>query len=282
MSGSSALEELVDSVEAESMSIKAKGGPGAVSDSTSEVMSKCYYSDGTNRREASYEEIAQLIASEPRKRHLVWREQDQRWASWRALPELVERVKRLMLPELYRGAPSSQSAQSAAGGGAAKESESADFSVSDQASGAGGSKAGEPAPQRNLIASRDPFAKIITSVYTPPVDYISVPETDFTRFSLELTNARYLDIYVGLEGTIESGGVFVKTTRLFRINDDVQVKVNICGKTLLSFEAQVAWMRVPESGQEPGIGIAWPALTPQQVKIIQRVTRGMDYLFYDA
>lgn len=110
-----------------------------------------------------------------------------------------------------------------------------------------------------------------------------MPETDFTRFTLELTDPAQITPYIGDLGTLESGGLVIHTPRVFRVGDEIQIKATISGEELMSFEAPIKWVESPEDPRDlfgGGVVVEWPELSRAQRREVEGVLGGVEALFY--
>ena len=142
----------------------------------------------------------------------------------------------------------------------------------------------EPAQAIQAEHSINPLAALEQPYIHPPKpDYISVPETAFTRFTLELTDPAQITPYTGDQGTLESGGIVIHTPMVFRVGDEIQIQATISGEELISFEAPIQWVESPEDPRDlfgGGVVVGWPALSAHQLNEVTQALSGVETLFY--
>ena len=247
---------------------------------------KVYYYDGQQRAHLSRAELLARIHAHPQHPHIIWVPRSASWVSWREIPNLVRAIDDL--------GPANTSA-------AHQRSPHADHDVQDQMN-----------TQRTQVLALHTRAHThheasvrstttapkMTSRYWPlaPIAsqniaqaervYLSIPETDFTRFRLELSESDQLKLYVGSDGEIDSGGLFINTPRALNVGDYIQLTITHHGRDVASFEAPVQWLRLPQGPRDHfggGVGVEWPSdLSREVIKALEMATADRDYDFYDA
>lgn len=106
------------------------------------------------------------------------------------------------------------------------------------------------------------------------------------RYSVELdvSMGSEHNFFAGFVENISAGGIFVATHRRAAIGEQFQISVSLPGM-LPKVEgiAEVRWFREPneETGQQPGMGLRFVALTRESVVGIEQFCAHRDPLFYD-
>lgn len=206
-----------------------------------------HYFDGHTRREVTRADLIKQIIMRPRLPHQIWVPAQNTWISWRNLPALVAAVKE----ELQRRRDHS-----------------------DVASDEKGAQASECARATERLTSTDKTSRSLA-----PSSYLSIPETVFTHFEVELSDEWSAIPFLGLSDDILEGGLILLTDRVLNVGDEIQLKLTLRGKELISFEAPVCFVRCAAS-HEAGVAVYWPELTPLQKSVLTRFisTRTCEFL----
>jgi len=90
------------------------------------------------------------------------------------------------------------------------------------------------------------------------------------------------NFFVGFSGEISEGGVFIATYATFPIGTPVEVLVTLPGGYESTILGTVRFVRDPmDMDSEPGIGVRFEGLTPQQRELALRFIGKRPPLFYD-
>ncbi len=90
------------------------------------------------------------------------------------------------------------------------------------------------------------------------------------------------NFFVGFSGEISEGGVFIATYATFPIGTPVEVLVTLPGGYESTILGTVRFVRDPmDMDSEPGIGVRFESLTPQQRELALRFITKRPPLFYD-
>lgn len=213
-----------------------------------------HYSNGHTSRIVSSKELIKIICSAPQDKHLVWTKGYKAWRSWKDIKSLRQAVKSNVM--LKQKLPHSKT----------KTTRDTHLSPTTQTS-----------KETRKSVSQQPQVK-------HSFNYLSVPATVFTQFDVDLTSIESATPFVGLDQSLQSGGLFLPTDRVLNIGDYLQVTVRIRGRSLLQFEAPILWLRTRQKGTnlQHGVAVAWPKLTTQQVRLIKKVTSTEHYEFFVA
>lgn len=219
-----------------------------------------YHHDGSLTQQVSRREVVELISADPSGKHLLWAGGNKRWRSWRELPSLVSAVESVLREERASHPKTTKTdVQNHPQVGLNRERGSLPLTLN--------SEEDQSLIKRDLSGG-----------------YYSVPETVFTHFEVDLTDTDHTKVFVGLDHSLDRGGIFIATERVLNVGDYIQVRVLVKGKTLLSFEAPISWLRWPdaESPLPEGVAVQWPTLTPMQKRVISRSTNAAEYEFFVA
>ena len=310
----SAFNVLLDmttvSTEAGSLPSNTSKQPEAQKDLTANHSSKptLHYSDGQSSRVVSSEELIHIICAAPQAKHLIWTKGYKTWRSWKESKSLVQAVQshlqaaqkpsqfmtqiqskktQVQTQKARAQKPQVQQSKQVANRAQVKPSTASNLTQ----------KTSTKKAQVDLSAPKQVQVKSPKTSLTAPeqarskppkarhsFNYLSVPATVFTRFDVELSSIESTIPFVGLDQSIESGGLFIPTDRVLNIGDYLQITVRIHEKAFLKFEAPVMWLRTKqdETNLKHGVAVAWPKLTPKQVKLIQRATSAEHYEFFVA
>lgn len=246
-----------------------------------------HYSDGQSSKTVSHEELLQIISNAPQAKHLIWTKGYKAWRSWKDIKSLKQAVKNNLQLRKTHTQLSQQELQTSKKAVARKE-------VSSQNSIPKRSPAQSSQKQATKPEQVQHFSQQANSTpqqarTKPPkakhsFNYLSVPATVFTKFDVELSSTKSALPYVGLDHSLQSGGLFLPTSRVLNIGDYLQITVRIHEKTLLKFEAPVLWLRAHQDdiNLQNGVAVAWPTLTAEQLSLIQKVTSSESYEFFVA
>ncbi|MFW6050172.1 MAG: hypothetical protein ACODAU_03290 [Myxococcota bacterium] len=92
------------------------------------------------------------------------------------------------------------------------------------------------------------------------------------------------NFYVGFSGEVTEGGVFVSTYEVFPMGTPVHMLVTLPGGFELRADGIVRFVRDPldmASDAEPGMGVQWENLGPQERELVLRFIRKRPPMFYD-
>jgi uncharacterized protein (TIGR02266 family) len=90
------------------------------------------------------------------------------------------------------------------------------------------------------------------------------------------------NFYVGFSGEISEGGVFIATYATFPIGTPVEVLVTLPGGYESTIPGSVRFVRDPmDMDSEPGVGVRFEKLTPEQRELVLRFIRKRPPLFFD-
>ena len=214
-----------------------------------------YYHDGAQTIKIAHSEILDRVCAAPKGTHLLWCPGNDKWRSWQELPKLREAVyAKLATTSLSSGLipPASEEHH--------------------------GETMTHASDMEKLHAMRAP------QMDRGDTKYLSVPETAFTRFNLELRDHLRVIPFVGLDGLLENGGLFIATTRVLNVGDYIQITLTHKERVVLHFEAPIAWLRWPDdrSNFPEGVGVFWPKMTAREYHLIRQLTHPESYEFYVA
>jgi hypothetical protein len=234
-----------------------------------------YYTNGHEKSVLSKLELLEKICENPNGKHLLWTRGESAWRSWQQVPSLKKAVEAKLLQ---------------------LSSKKTDV-VHQQTTPVNQLKKELPTHTFKGI-NQNETQSLLNHLEKPEREnsstYLSVPETVFTNFKIELDPKAPLKAFVGLDNSLEKGGLFIPTERVLHVGDFIQVCLCIKGKTYLKFEAPIAWLRITEQVKlkrksqneqgnfEQGVAVYWPVLTPQQVNLLKQVTKAEEYEFYAA
>jgi Tfp pilus assembly protein PilZ len=243
---------------------------------------RVYYYDGEQRSHFTRGELLSRIQAQPQGQHFVWVPRLSAWKSWRSIPNLVQAV--IEVDPGMRGQLTSPQAQMTP----AREIQAPtrvetvrevkvdtrpQATIADGQAQATHKSAFWPLKPIEVIAQRES-------------DYLSIPETIFTHFSLELNNPHQLTPYVGWDGTLLSGGLFINTPRALNVGDYIQISITHRDHEVLSFEAPVRWLRLPQGSDDHfggGVGVEWPeSLTTAQLRIFESGITSEEFDFFEV
>ena len=301
----SAFNVLLDmttvSTEAESSPSNASKQPEALKDLTANHSAKptLHYSDGQSSRVVNSEELIHIICAAPQAKHLIWTKGYKTWRSWKESKSLLQAVQShlqavqkpsLSKTQTQKTQDQSSQVQQPKPVANRTQAKSSPGSNSVQKTSTQQAKANLSAPKQARVQSSKTSLTAPEQARTKPpkarhsFNYLSVPATVFTRFDVELSSIESTIPFVGLDQSIESGGLFIPTARVLNVGDYLQITVRIHEKAFLKFEAPVMWLRTKqdETNLKHGVAVAWPKLTPKQVKLIQRATSAEHYEFFVA
>lgn len=106
------------------------------------------------------------------------------------------------------------------------------------------------------------------------------------KFEININDDRNTTFFTGLEGTIESGGLFVATYDIFPMGSQLHMKVRgLPGDRVLTGTAKVAWIREhsdinPEA--VPGMGMVFKRFSRAAQKEINKFIAENDSIFFEA
>jgi uncharacterized protein (TIGR02266 family) len=90
------------------------------------------------------------------------------------------------------------------------------------------------------------------------------------------------NFFVGFSGEISEGGVFIATYATFPVGTPIEVLVTLPGGYESTIMGAVRFVRDPmDMDSEPGIGVRFDSLTPEQRDLVLRFIRKRPPLFYD-
>ena len=238
---------------------------------------KIYYYDGNQRMSLSRDELLTSIALNHQAQHLVWVPHQAEWRSWKRIPNLVKAVHQHLLRTRHQEKGVELGKIKKSKGGATTEVET----VSERAHESDLASSSLKDEDHLYTAVREDQSQ--PSLTSP---YLSIPETAFTRFTLNLDNPQQLRPYIGWDGTLQSGGLFIKTPRVLHVGDYVQLTFLVNERVVFALEAPVEWLRLPQGVHDHfggGVGISWPEhLTSAQMQTITHATRHIEYEFFAA
>ena len=259
------------------------------------------YFDGQTQCGLTRSQLVTLIKSAPSKRHLVWVPKSKKWKSWREITPLFNEVMAALTsadqaqapqPEVKRTPVDHHKAQEASSVRTGREvsklrqvevsSHQASHRPAKPMSVQQTNRKPPPAPSYSIEQRR----RQVTLDQVRPVakrerHYLSVPETVFTHFDIDLTHPNSATPFVGLSNQLTEGGLLIWTERAFHVGDYIQVKVRVAGRTLLKFEAPITVMYCATEGRH-GVAVHWPRLSPAQRQVIERSTSQRPYEFLVA
>jgi uncharacterized protein (TIGR02266 family) len=89
------------------------------------------------------------------------------------------------------------------------------------------------------------------------------------------------NFYVGLAEDVSSGGVFVSTPTPLPADTDVTLFFVLGSGPTLKAEGRVRWLRAPESGGTPGMGVAFTRLGDEERAAIEAFCSERPALFHE-
>ncbi len=102
---------------------------------------------------------------------------------------------------------------------------------------------------------------------------------------IEVTLAGPHNFFRGFTEDISKGGLFVATHRILPIGTEVTVTLALEGREFV-LPAQVVWVREQNSflpqGIEPGMGLQFIRLAPEQIGAIEEFIKKKEPIFFDA
>ncbi len=106
------------------------------------------------------------------------------------------------------------------------------------------------------------------------------------RFNVELQVNVFSEsnFYAGFTENLSATGIFVATHVLRPIGSSIEVSVLFPGRVEpVRFRGEVRWLRDISAGSdgEPGMGIRFDSLTPEQNALMSEFLRTRDPLFFD-
>ena len=246
-----------------------------------------HYSNGHQSKVVSHEELLQIICATPQTKHLVWTKGYKSWRSWKEIKSLKQAVesnlqlKQDLTQTQVKKAKSPQMTVTHDSGSSQKSAPKRSIAPSSSTKSSKNEQRNDHSSKSNL---KPPHHKTKPAKAKHSFNYLSVPATIFTQFDVDLSTANSAIPFVGLDQSLQSGGLFLPTDRVLNIGDYLQVKVRIHEKLLLKFEAPVIWLRTKQedSNLQHGVAVAWPKLTFKQLQIIEKATSSEQYEFFVA
>ena len=181
-----------------------------------------YYYNGEQRLSLTRDELLSKITERLHGKHYIWVPHLNSWKSWKLIPNLVKTVHQQV---------STQSRSLHEIAVPLKTSSSQPLNT----------------PQSTINVTGEQDVNQVSHADQDP--YLSVPETVFTRFTLDLDQPQQLIPYIGWDGTIVSGGIFIKTPRVLNVGDYIQLTLKINDETFLSFEI-IKFYHKPPGGHD--------------------------------
>ena len=241
-----------------------------------------YYYDGQQRVSLSRDDLLKRIAAHPRSQHFIWVPQQSSWRSWKTIPNLVKAVHyHLTQSGRYQEPVKVSDDQQVKRVNDHNADHSADHEMSHQLTEECSSTKLDDYdwPSGINVNQSEPSRQVQAT-------YLSVPETAFTRFTLQLSDPEQIRPYIGWDSTLKSGGLFINTPRVLNVGDYVQLTLMVGEQTLITFETPISWVRLPRNAQDHfggGVGISWSeVITEDQIRVIAQATQGIEYEFYAA
>ena len=114
----------------------------------------------------------------------------------------------------------------------------------------------------------------------------SVPSPDVPREEVEANIGATTEsnFYVGFSGEISEGGVFLSTYETFPRGTPVNMLVTLPGGFEMRVTGRVRFVRDPldfSADSEPGMGVQFDALQPNDRELVLRFIRKRPPMFYD-
>lgn len=254
------------------------------------VATKIYYYDGQEQTHLSRAELLDRIQAQPRQNHFIWVPQSGKWESWRAIPNLVRAVQRHTQSQEQRK-PNHVPLKEATPVVVPQSSPRAiDLPAQEAHTSLSAQQAHRAQVERSEV--RGPLYWPLSKISSKTVkdeargDYLSIPETAFTRFNLDLSDQDQVTLYVGQDATFKTGGLFIHTPRALNVGDYIQVVMTYKERELLSFEAPISWLRIPRGAHDHfggGVAIEWPAeITDAQLKMVDQLSPSDEYEYYEV
>jgi uncharacterized protein (TIGR02266 family) len=116
------------------------------------------------------------------------------------------------------------------------------------------------------------FAQLFTPTHTESTDPSERRGTPRIPLQTEVVVATESNFFSGLSVDINEGGIFVSTFRPLEIGDRVSIEFTLNEGQVLA-RGRVQWLRKGESGQLPGIGVAFDEMSPEDVERVHGFCR---------
>ena len=131
----------------------------------------------------------------------------------------------------------------------------------------------EPAPRttqpdRALVDEMASLCRILSERESPKVE-----------LEIGLAPHSESNLVIGLDGTVR--GVFYATYEELELGTTVALRVQLPGDCVVSARARVEWIRWPECGATPGLGLRFTEIEPSDAALLACFADRRDPVLYD-
>jgi uncharacterized protein (TIGR02266 family) len=120
-----------------------------------------------------------------------------------------------------------------------------------------------------------------------PVGQIEVPQFterrdgDRISIALEVALTGHSEFFTGITGDIARGGLFVSTYRTLEIGTSVDLVFSLPSGSTIKTTGTVRWLRPASAGAEPGLGISFDSLAPEDRAHVEAFCAERAPLYHD-